>query len=91
MKWIKGFLYPSLKDGGGSADMALILHTITLWGIPLLLLIVVVRILSGNDQIDATHIFIGIVILLFWLEGSRFDWGIFRQPAGQYLSWHGWV
>ena len=54
----------------GDARKASILHGITLWGIPVLLIFIIVRTLSGEGLISATHFYTGFMILAFIL--SRF-------------------
>ena len=62
-KWIKGLLSPPVMDDDENASAAFVLHAITLWGMPILLLFVMIRILCGENLVDATIVFIAVVIL----------------------------
>jgi hypothetical protein len=77
-KWIKNFISPPETVDAENTDMVYILHSITLWGIPVLLLIVVITILSGDTRFDAIHAFIGIVILGFLAGRFALHIGYFR-------------
>ena len=90
-KWIKKLISPPLTDDAENADMVFILHSITLWGIPVLLLIVAIRILSGDDRIDAIHIFIGTVIITFLISRIILHFGYFRIASRAILivAWIG--
>ena len=59
--WIKVLTSPPVTGDDENANLVFILHSITLWGIPLLLLIAGVRIVAGDNQFDATFAFMGIV------------------------------
>lgn len=91
MKWIKAFTSPPLTGDDENADMVFILHSITLWGIPVLLLIVAIRILSGDNRVDDIHIFIGIVILAFLTARITLHFGYFRAASRLILgvAWAG--
>ncbi|MDX1377311.1 MAG: ATP-binding protein [Anaerolineales bacterium] len=71
--------------------MVFVLHSITLWGIPILLLIIVIRILSGDTQFDAIHAFIGTVILTFLAGRVALHLGYFRvaSRAILFVAWVG--
>jgi hypothetical protein len=85
-KWFNTLISPPLIDDGENADVAYILHSITLWGIPVLLLIVAIRIFSGDNRIDAIHIFIGIVILTFLAGRIALQYGYVRITSRAILG-----
>ena len=91
IKWIKEFFSLPMMGDDEDATVAFILHSITLWGIPLLLLIVVIRILSGDNRIDATHVFIGVVILTFLASRVALHLGYVRGASRAILlmAWVG--
>ncbi|HSM70502.1 MAG TPA: ATP-binding protein [Anaerolineales bacterium] len=90
-KWIKDFVSPPKTVDAENTDMVYILHSITVWGIPVLLLIVVIRILSGDTRFDAIHAFIGIVILTFLAGRLALHFGYFRGTSRAILivAWVG--
>lgn len=79
--WIKEFFSPPKTVDAVNADTVFILHSITLWGIPVLLLIVVIRVLSGDTELDAIHAFIGIVILSFLATRFALHLGYFKGAS----------
>ena len=91
IKRIKGFISPPLISNYEDADMAYILHSITLWGTPLLLLIVGVRILRGDTRMDAIHAFIGSVILALLVSRVVLRFGYVRSTSRAILilAWVG--
>jgi len=88
---IKDLLSPPITGDDENADTVLILHSITLWGIPLFLLIVFIRILSGDNRVDAIHIFIGIVILTFLAGRVALYFGYVRATSRAilFVAWLG--
>ena len=90
-KWIKDFMSPPKDVNTEYTDTVYILHSITLWGVPVLLLISLIRILNGEDQIDAIHIFIGIVMLTFLVGRAAIHLGYFRAVGRMILivAWAG--
>ena len=89
-KWIRGFVSPPSIDDAENADVVFILHSITFWGIPVLLFIVAIRMLSGDNRIDPIHAFIGIVILTFLLSRIALHRGYFRV-AGRVILIVAWL
>ena len=90
-KWIKDFISPPKTVDAENTDMVYVLHSITLWGIPVLLLIVAIRIFSGDTQFDAIHAFIGTVILTFLMGRITLHLGYFRitSRALLFVAWVG--
>ena len=90
-KWIKAFTSPPFTGEDENADIVSILHSITLWGIPVLILIALIRILSGDNHIDDIHIFLGIVILIFLAGRVALRFGYFRVASRVILgvAWAG--
>lgn len=90
-KWIKALISPPSTSKDEDADTVYILHSITLWGIPVLLLIALIRIVSGDNHIDDIHIFLGIVILTFLAGRVALRFGYFRIASRALLvvAWAG--
>jgi len=89
-KWIKGLLSPPMMGDDENANVAFFLHAITLWGTPILLLFVIVRILSGENLVDATNVFIGIVILAFIASRFVLHFGYVRVTS-RVLIFFAWL
>jgi len=98
-KWLKVILSPPVINDDENANAAFFLHAITLWGMPILLLFVIVRNLSGEDLVDTTNLFIGIVILAFVTSRFVLHFGhvrvtirvliFFAWGGVTYLAWVG--
>ncbi|TRO55394.1 GAF domain-containing protein, partial [Candidatus Bathyarchaeota archaeon] len=98
-KWFEVLLSPPMMGDDKNASAAFLLNAITLWGIPILLLFVSVRVLSGEDLIDTTNVFIGTVILAFVASRFVLQFGYVRVISGvlilfawlgaTYLAWEG--
>ena len=90
-KWMKILISPPSTGDAENAELVFILHSITLWGIPMLLLISAIRIISGDNHLDAIHIFIGIVILTFLINRFTLHYGYFRGASRSILlvAWVG--
>jgi PAS domain S-box-containing protein len=62
---LKALLSARINEDGENARVAGLLHALTLWGIPMLLFIVGLRVVSGENLMDSEHVFIFILILFF--------------------------
>lgn len=91
IEWIKNLISSPVTGEDETANMAFILHAITLWGIPVLFLFIIVRILSGENLIDATHVFVGIIILAFLVSRFALHLGYARITSRVllFLAWVG--
>lgn len=67
-RWIKSvFAFPETTQDEISR-LRSILHMVTLWGIPVLMVLVAARVLLGRNLVSNTHILAGFLILLFALS-----------------------
>jgi PAS domain S-box-containing protein len=70
MQRLRAFLSPDIIKGGDDVRLARLLHAITLWGIPVLLIVIGLRLISGEALVSRTHAFIFVLILVF--AGGQF-------------------
>ena len=90
-QWIKSMVSPPAVIDDENANVAFLLHSITLWGMPILLIFGIVRILSGESLFSVTHTFIGVVILAFLAGRIAIHFGYVRGTGRTliFLAWAG--
>ncbi len=90
-QWIKALFATPKITNDEDARMASILHFVTSRGIPILILYIVVRMLSGESLISRTHLYTGFMILAFILSRFALQKGYFGGTLRVliFLAWAG--
>jgi PAS domain S-box-containing protein len=73
------------------ARLASILHTVTRWGIPILLMYIGARVLGGEKLVSASHLYTGFMIVTFFFSRLALQRGYFRATSWVLilLAWTG--
>lgn len=89
-QWIKSFLSAPEKLDEADARAGSILHVITLWGVPVLLIFIVLRVVGGNALTDDVNLYAEFMIAMFILGRLVLKSGYVRW-AGLTLTLLAWT
>jgi PAS domain S-box-containing protein len=90
-RWIKSFFAVPRAATDEDARLASILHAVTFWGIPILLIYLGVRILGGESVVSTSHFYTGFMILALLISRLALRKGYFGVTLRVliFLAWAG--
>lgn len=90
-RWFKSLFAVPRAVRDDDARLASILHVVTIWGIPILLIYLGARVLGGEELLSVSHSYTGLMILAFFFSRLALQRGYFRATSWGLiiLAWAG--